>query len=126
MKNKKRKKNAASAPSAYLGVKAWAYFVRYGMDLLPLPFLILAKAGQIPERAGLLIAAGLCLFTALYYFVGYQCRWRHMYCVWQSIAHRRMTPDKVNWSKVDKKQATGLPLCMAVIAVLLALAALFT
>ena len=59
MKNKKRKKNAASDPSAYLGVKAWAFFVRYGMDLLPLPFLILAKAGQIPERAGLLISSAI-------------------------------------------------------------------
>ena len=37
-----------------------------------------------------------------------------------------MTPGKVDWSKVDKKQAAGVSLCFAVIAVLLALAALFT
>ena len=37
-----------------------------------------------------------------------------------------MTPDKVNWSNVDTKQASGVSLCFAVIAVLLALAALFT
>lgn len=37
-----------------------------------------------------------------------------------------MTPGKVNWSNVDTKQAIGVSLCFAVIAVLLALAALFT
>ena len=119
------KKKNTQDPCAYLGVIAWAYFVRYGMILLPLIPLILAKAGRIPARTGLLIAAGLCLFTALYDFVGWQCRWRHMYCVWQSTAHRKMTPEKVDWSKVDAKQITGVSICFAVIAALLALAALF-
>ena len=55
----------------------------------------------------------------LYQFIGYKCKWKHIFCSYQNIYHKKMTPDKINWSKVKKSDAYGLPIIFGILGILI-------
>ena len=56
------------------------------------------------------LAMGIgCIIYGTYNLFGYIFRWKHFCCFYQSICHQKMTPDNINWSIVEKKDAYGIP-----------------
>jgi hypothetical protein len=55
---------------------------------------------------------------AVWSFVGYKCRWRHIFCSFQNAAHRKMTPERIDWDSVGKYDAYGLPVLFGVLGFL--------
>lgn len=49
------------------------------------------------------------LMLAAYDLIGYKCRWKHIFCSLQNAYHKKMTPASVNWSKVRRSDAYGIP-----------------
>lgn len=56
---------------------------------------------------------------ALYQFIGYKCKWKHIFCSYQNSYRKKMTPDKINWSKVKKSDAYGLPIIFGTLGILI-------
>ena len=50
------------------------------------------------------LAVGI-LLDGIYNLVGYLCRWRHIYLCYQSMCHTKMTPSRIEWDRMTKKDA---------------------
>lgn len=46
-------------------------------------------------------------FLALYDIIGYQLRWKHIYCSYQNAHRQKMTPDHIIWSNIKKSDVYG-------------------
>lgn len=88
-----------------------AYFHRYGMPVL------IVCAGMLSPRRVLAMGIG-CLLLAAWSFVGYKCRWKHIFCSYQNAYHVKMTPRKIDWDWLRKGDAYGVPAIFAVIGVI--------
>ncbi len=96
-----------------------AYIHRYGFLILILG--LLAKVTN--NSNGRFLGAGIIsILYALYDLIGYKLKWKHIYCSFQSLQKQRMTPDRIIWRSVDKKDvytivilcgATGIMLIIA-------------
>lgn len=115
--------NRAMSPRRRTLIKAWAYVVRYGMPIGGFLPALIVKAFTDSRRAMFLALGAGFSFFALYYLIGYLLRWTHMYCVYQDAYHEKMTPDRVDWSKVEKKDAWGIPLIFLAFGVMFAVLA---
>ena len=65
------------------------------------------------------------LLMALYDFVGYICRWKHIYCSRQRSNNRKMTPDDIDWDNLTWFDAYGIPLIFTVFGIVLILVDIF-
>ena len=87
-----------------LTVEMLAYAYRY---------VYLIAIGSMPiwvEKEWLLLAMGIgAIIYAAYGLVGYLCRWKHIYCAFQSTRHESMTPNDIRWYRMGKKEAYLLP-----------------
>jgi len=71
-----------------------AYFHRYGW---------LAVVGGLSYLFDFGYLFSMCMIVyALWTFIGYKCRWKHIFCSYQNACHKKMTPDRINWSIVRK------------------------
>ena len=91
------------------GIIMLAYAHRYVY-----PILIPLVALSVPERSVLYFGIGL-LLLAVYDFIGYQLRWKHIFCSYQSSCHKKMTPDHINWNSFKKADAYGIPIICGVL-----------
>ena len=73
-------------------VKTLALWVRYGW---PIAMLALTCVLESP----LFLGINLCAF-ALYLFIGYKLKWKHIYCSYQDAYHQKMTPNRMKWSMI--------------------------
>ncbi len=87
-----------------------AYFHRYGF-LVPLAF----GALLFPKKL-FVIAIGFLIY-ATWTFIGYKCRWKHIFCSYQNAYHARMTPKDINWDWISKSDAYGVPIIFWVIGI---------
>jgi hypothetical protein len=95
-----------------------AYFHRYGF-LVPLAF-----GALLFSRRLLVMAIGFLLYAA-WTFIGYKCRWKHIFCSYQNAYHSKMTPNKIDWSKISKSDAYGVPIVLTVIGTIGVIASIF-
>ncbi len=72
----------------------------------------------------LVIGVLTCLF-ALWTFIGYKLRWKHIYCSYQNGYHQKMTPYSVQWGAVRKSDAYSIPLIFFVLGILMILVYVF-
>lgn len=91
-----------------------AYINRYFYPFLILIFLLLGKSRSDFVPAGISL-----LVYAAYELIGYLCRWKHIFCSYQNAYHRKMTPDRIDWDIISKKDAYGVPLFFAVSGIVL-------
>ena len=100
-----------------------AYLHRYVYPILVflLPMLFRKLLG---EAAFLAIGIGVVLF-ALYTFVGYRCRWKHIYCSYQNAYRQKMTPYRIRWYTIKKSDAYGVPLVFGILGVAMIIAYFF-
>ena len=102
-----------------------AFFLRYG---LPVGVGILAVVvGRITNSGkAVVLALGVgCILMGLYELLGYLLKWKHVYCAYQNEYHQDMTPDMVNWRKVRKCDAYGVPIIFIVLGIACVAAAVF-
>lgn len=122
-KKSKKKSNKASvrdqkAKKVYLpaktefGIIALAYMHRYGWLAVMGVFCLAFRYAAL-----YIFALGLIAMAA-WSFVGYKCRWRHIFCSFQNAAHRKMTPERIDWDSVGQYDAYGLPVLFGVLGFL--------
>ena len=81
-----------------------AYFHRYGW--------IAVMTGCIliwPAFALYILCVGFLIFS-IWSFIGYKCKWKHIYCSHQNSSHQKMTPNAIHWNQIEKSEAYGIPL----------------
>ena len=89
---------------------ALAYLHRYGWTLSILAGVYLPPAIQRWTQA-------ICfLGYAIWSFVGYKCKWKHIYCSYQYEPNQKMTPDSICWDNVKNVVAYGVPVLYFVLA----------
>ena len=92
-------------------VIALAYLHRYGI------LSVVLFAGILPQFRYLIFAIG-CILYAIWSFVGYKCRWKHIFCSYQNAYRKKMTPNKIRWDWVKKSDAYGVPIVFFVLGLL--------
>ncbi len=86
-----------------------AYMHRFGW--IPLMLII---AAVFREAAEFIISIGMILYGA-WTLYGYWHRWDHIYCSWQHSDRMKMTPEKIEWDKVDVKDGIGVSILLIVL-----------
>ena len=90
---------------------ALAYLYKYGW------LLGTVACGAVFSRVRYLIfGIGLLLF-AIWSFVGYKLRWKHIFCSYQIAYRKVMTPNNIRWGWVSKSDAYGVPIIFLIFSV---------
>ena len=50
------------------------------------------------------------MIFSVWTWIGYKCKWRHIYCSYQNAYRRKMTPNSICWQQVKKSDAYGVPM----------------
>ena len=101
------------------GTIALAFFHRYGWFAVMLLFVVIFNDYAIH------VLTGGSMIYSIWTFVGYKCKWKHVFCSYQNAYHVKMTPGAIDWDWVEKKDAYGVPLISLVIALIGIAAILF-
>lgn len=94
-------------------IVALAYFHRYGW------IVAMMICWAIWPKRFYLILCLACLTYSVWSFVGYKCRWRHIYCSFQDAYHQSMTPHNVRWHQIRVIDAYGEPLIFLILGLAL-------
>ena len=62
----------------------------------------------------LLYGIGFCLY-GLYSLVGFKLRWKHIYCSYQNLHRKKMTPDNICWGTVKRSGVYGTPIAFGIV-----------
>lgn len=89
-------------------MRVLAYLDRYVYPLLILLAGLLAELLGDKNTMLLVMALGI-LLDGIYNLVGYLRRRNHIYLCYQSMSHRKMTPTRIEWDRMTKKDAYGVP-----------------
>ena len=54
---------------------------------------------------------------SIWSFVGYKCRWKHIFCSYQNAYHIKMTPDSIDWNWIKKSDAYLIPIIFFIIGI---------
>lgn len=92
-------------PASATRIRLLAYAHRYAFPVLAVILPVLLARSKTQALLGMGI--GLT-FYGVYTLIGYQLRWRHIYCSWQDISHQKMTPGSIQWKNVRKADLYGL------------------
>jgi hypothetical protein len=90
---------------------ALAYFHRYGWIAL-----LFACVAIYPKTIFLTWSFGFIAY-AIWSYVGYKLRWKHIFCSYQNAYRLSMTPDNIRWGWVKKSDAYGVTIIFFVIGV---------
>lgn len=97
---------------------ALAYAHRY---LWPLGVIVIP---MIIGGSHFLLVMGLgCILFAAYSVIGYQLRWKHIYCSYQSAQRaptggmEEMTPENIRWGRIKKSDVYGTSAIWAVLGI---------
>ena len=83
-----------------LFIKVFAYFHRYGWIVVMLICAGITKS--------LYIFGTFLIVFSIWTLLGYLLKWKHIFCSFQNAYHKPMTPDKINWNKIKKKDVYGI------------------
>lgn len=90
-----------------------AYLDRYGYPMLILFAGLLAELFRDRNTMLFVLALGI-LLDGIYNLIGYLCRWKHIYLCYQSMCHTKMTPTRIEWDRMEKKDAYGVPAALMI------------
>ncbi len=88
---------------------ALAFFHRYGWIAV-----MLICIAVLPEKMLCILGTGF-IVDAIWSFVGYKLKWRHVYCSYQNAHRKNMTPHSIRWHLIKKSDAYGAPLISLII-----------
>lgn len=90
-----------------------AYLDRYVYPILILLAGLLAELFRDRNTMLCVLALGI-LLDGIYNLVGYLCRWKHIYLCYQSMSHTKMPPTRIEWERLAKKDAYGVPAALSI------------
>jgi len=96
-----------------MSIEILAYAYRFVYPILIMLSPIFAK-----EYSLLVMGIGLLLYAA-YTVIGYQCRWKHIFCAWQLLHRQSMTPNDIRWHMIKKLDVYSLFAMFDVIGVVM-------
>ena len=106
-------------------VKSLSSFVKTILLLLCfIPAVIVAGLTKKTDVTFIAVGAGVIIY-AIYFAIGILCKFRHVFCVLQSINKMPMTPNEVNWDLLTTYEKWMRPITYAVIGVVIILLAIF-
>lgn len=114
-----KQKKSTLPDKTYAGIIALAYFHRYGWIAAMFALVLIL-------RETLFVSAVSAIAYAVWTFVGYKCRWRHIFCSHQNAYHIKMTPERIDWEWVKKYDAYGIPIFFFVMGLVCLCAAILT
>ena len=88
-----------------------AYLHRYGWIAAMVLGITIWK-----EQMAFIIGASAILFS-VWTFVGYQCKWKHIFCSYQNAYREKMTPYSVRWHLVKKSDVYSIFLIFLVLGI---------
>jgi hypothetical protein len=94
-------------------IMALAYMHRYGW----IAAMVLCTTIWT-EKVAFIVGVSTILFS-VWSFVGYQCKWKHIFCSYQNAYYQRMTPHSVKWHLIKKRDAYGIPLIFLVLGIVM-------
>lgn len=97
-----------------------AYAHRY----LYLPLIIFVSYLAGKDAMLLYMGIGALLF-AVYSFIGFKWRWKHIFCSFQNTYHQKMTPNHIDWDSIKKTDGYGVPIIFGILGLALILCHLF-
>lgn len=92
----------------------YGYLVIFPLLLFPYFIFLIFK-----ENVFLLLLGIDFILFALHSLVGYVCRWKHIYCSYQHLHRKQMTPNNICWAKMKKSDAYGTPVIFALLGIVL-------
>ena len=92
---------------------ALAYLHRYGW------IVAMMVCVAVWSEQKIWILSGGCIAFSVWSFIGYKNRWKHIYCSFQDAYHQEMTPSNIQWHKIKKSDAYGVPLIFLALGVAL-------
>ena len=102
-------------------IKALAYLHRY----FPLSVAIFSMI-PMPPSVLFCIFGGIFITLGVWTLLGYNLRWKHIFCSFQDTHRNSMTPESIRWGWVDKRELYGVSIIEIVMGVVcIALAILF-
>ncbi len=114
-----KQKKSTLPDKTYAGIIALAYFHRYGWIAVMFALVLIL-------RETLYVFAVSTIVYAVWTFVGYKCRWRHIFCSYQNAYHAKMTPERIDWDRIEKHDAYGVPVLFLVMGLVCFCAAILT
>ena len=88
-----------------------------------LPVLVLAALFWRGQTL-LVMGSGFILF-ALYTFVGYGRRWKHIYLAFQEMQKQKMTPSHVQWNTIKTGTVLKFPVLFGITGIVMVVYQLF-
>ena len=85
-------------------IMALAYAHRYGW----IAAMVLGITIWTEQLAWILSAC--CILFSAWSWIGYKCKWKHIFCSYQNTYRQTMTPHSIRWHLVKKSDAYGIPL----------------
>ena len=101
-----------------------AYLDRYVYPLLILSAGLLAELLRDRNTMLFVMALGI-LLDGIYNLVGCLCRWKHIYLCYQSMCHTKMTPTRIEWNRMAKKDVYGVPIVFIIMGIVGILVSIF-
>ena len=95
---------------------ALAYFHRYGWIATMMVCIAIW-----PMQLAYILSIGSIVFS-IWSFIGYKCKWKHIYCSFQDAYRKKMTPNSVRWHQIKKSDAYGVPLIFLILGLVLLIA----
>ena len=92
---------------------ALAYFHRYGWIAVMTICVVIWS-----EQMMYILSVGSIAF-AIWSFIGYKRKWKHIYCSFQNAYRQKMTPNNIQWHKIKKSDAYGVPLILLILGLAL-------
>ena len=88
---------------------ALALFHRYGWLIAMLAFMKLFPS--------LYVVSAFFLAFAVWSFIGYKRKWKHIYCSYQNTCHKSMNPNMICWDSVKKTDVYGVSLLFSLLGI---------
>ena len=107
----KGRKNMSNYGKKEKRVIALAYMHRYGWIAI-----LFGCIAIFPRAVFIFFGVGF-IVSAIWSFVGYKLRWKHIFCSYQNAYHVPMTPNNIRWGWVKKSDAYGIPIIEFIIGV---------
>ena len=92
----------------------YGYMVLFPLILFPILIFFIFK-----ENVFLLLLGIDFILFAVHSLIGYVCRWKHIYCSYQHVHRKQMTPDNICWSKMKKSDAYGTPVIFVLLGIVI-------